>query len=212
MTRFKIQHSLEGLALVDSYTRQKPLIIDFVRLERRLKSAGRRSELIAQAVRPRRGLKVMDCTAGLGTDALILAYLGCEVTLVERSRVMANLLDDAIKRASDHPIVSDAVARLDLICGEARLIINRQPRPDVAYLDPMFPLKSSGALVKGQMQVLQRFIGLDHDGADLLNAVLSTGVKRTILKRPPKGIQWQSPRAPDIVFSSRNTAFEVYLQ
>ena len=212
MTRFKILENPEGLALIDSYSGQKPLIIDFVRLERRLKAAGRRSELIVQAVKPRQGLKVMDCTAGLGTDALILAYLGCEVTLIERSRVMTSLLDDAIKRARHHETLAGAAARLHLICGEARSVINDCTPPDVVYLDPMFPPKSDGALVKGKMQMLQKFIGPDRDSAELLDTVLSSGVKKTILKRPRKSNQWQPPRSPDNVFSSRTAAFEIYLQ
>ena len=212
MTRFKIQHRADGLALIDTYSHQNPLVIDFSRLERRLKSAGRKSELIAQAVGTRQGLKVMDCTAGLGTDALVLAYLGCEVTLVERSKVVASLLDDAIKKATNHPLVSEAAARLHLICAEARLVIDQRLRPDVVYLDPMFPSKSGGALVKGKMQLLQRFLGMDHDVTDLLEAVLSSGVKRTVLKRPTKNIQWQPPRKPNHVLSSRNAKFEIYLQ
>ena len=212
MTRFKILQSPEGLALRDTYSRQKPLVIDFIRMERRLEQAGRRSELIVQAVRPRQGLKVMDCTAGLGTDALILAYLGCEVTLIERSQVMAGLLDDAIKRARQHQTLADAVARLHLVCAEARSLLGVHPQQDVVYLDPMFPVKSGGALARGRMQLLQKFVGPDHDSAELLDAVLASGVKRTVLKRPPKGSQWQPPRSPDKVLVSRNTKFEIYLQ
>ena len=212
MTRFKILENPEGLALNDSYSGQKPLVIDFVRLEHRLKTAGRRSELIARAVRPHQGLKVMDCTAGLGTDAMILAYLGCKVTLVERSRVIASLLCDGIKRARQTETLAIAAARMSLICAEARLVISDCSLPDVVYLDPMFPPKSGTGLVKGKMQLLQKFIGPDRDSAGLLDAALSSGVKRTILKRPPKGGQWQPPRSPDNVFLSRNAAFEIYLQ
>ena len=125
---------------------------------------------------------------------------------------MASLLDDAIKRAIDHPIVSSAAARLHLVWGEAKFLVQRQIQPDVVYLDPMFPAKSKDALVKGKMQILQKFIGPGHDCAELLNVALTSGVKRTILKRPPKDVQWQSPRRPDNVFSSRSTKYEVYLQ
>ena len=212
MTRFKILHDSKGLALRDSYSGQKPLVIDFVRLGHRLKKAGRRSELIARAVKPHQGLKVMDCTAGLGTDAMILAYLGCEVTLVERSQVIASLLGDAIIRVRHHKTLANAAARMSLICAESRLVLSDCTLPDVVYLDPMFPPKSGSGLVKGKMQVLQKFIGPDQDSAGLLDAALSSGVKRTILKRPPKVSQWQPPRSPDNVFSSRNAAFEIYLQ
>ncbi|MGB0184582.1 MAG: class I SAM-dependent methyltransferase, partial [Opitutales bacterium] len=48
------------------------------------------NEMIAKAV----GLKgqskptVLDCTAGLGMDAYVLAALGCEVTLLERNPIV----------------------------------------------------------------------------------------------------------------------------
>ena len=77
MSRFKLYRTSVGLFLEDRYSQQKPLIIDFSRIERRLKQAGRRTELLVQAVKPRGGLRILDCTAGLGNDALILAYLGC---------------------------------------------------------------------------------------------------------------------------------------
>ena len=43
---------------------------------------------MARAVKAGGGVRVLDCTAGLARDAFVLASLGCEVTLVERSRVV----------------------------------------------------------------------------------------------------------------------------
>ena len=212
MSRYKLLNGPGGLALQDTYSRQKPLTIEFSRLERRLRQAGRRSELLVQAVKPRQGLKVMDCTAGLGTDALILAYLGCEVVLVERSRVIASLLDDAIARARNYPSLTSAAGRMRLICTEAASMIENNPLPDLIYLDPMFPVKNGTALVKGGMQLLQKFLGPDRDCLELLESVLESGVSKTVLKRPPRDSEWSPPRRPDQVLESRNAKFEVYLQ
>ena len=212
MSRYKLLNGPDGLALQDTYSRQKPLTIEFSRLERRLRQAGRRSELLVQAVKPRQGLKVMDCTAGLGTDALILAYLGCEVVLVERSRVIASLLDDAIARARTYPSLTSAAGRMRLICTEAASMIENNPLPDLIYLDPMFPVKDGTARVKGGMQLLQKFLGPDRDCLELLESVLESGVSKTVLKRPPRDSEWSPPRRPDQVLESRNAKFEVYLQ
>ncbi len=212
MSRFKLYRTSAGLFLEDRYSQQKPLIIDFSRIERRLKQAGRRTELLVQAVKPREGLSILDCTAGLGNDALILAYLGCEVTLIERSRVISYLLEDAILRARDHHLLSQTAERMELICDDSISVLASRPLPDVVYLDPMFPSKKSSALVKGSMQVLQRYLGPDLDSEKLLDAVLQSGVKKTVVKRPPRTSHWNFRMRPTQVVESRNARFEIYFQ
>ena len=212
MSRFKLYRTSVGLFLEDRYSHQKPLIIDFSRIERRLKQAGRRTELLVQAVKPREGLRILDCTAGLGNDALILAYLGCEVTLIERSRVISYLLEDAILRARDHHLLSQTAERMELICADSISVLASRSLPDVVYLDPMFPSKKGSALVKGPMQVLQRYLGPDLDSEKLLDAVLQSGVKKTVVKRPPRNSDWNSRMRPTQVVESRNARFEIYFQ
>ena len=53
---------------------------------RRLHGGGKK-EAIAKAVglKGQTGLKVLDATAGLGRDAFVLASLGCQMQLIERS-------------------------------------------------------------------------------------------------------------------------------
>ncbi len=212
MSRYKLRRTSAGLLLEDRYSRQKPLIIDFSRIERRLKKAGRRTELLVQAVKPREGLRILDCTAGLGNDALILAYLGCEVTLIERSRVISYLLEDAILRARAHHLLSRTAERMELLCADSISVLASRSLPDVVYLDPMFPSKKGSALVKGPMQVLQRYLGPDLDSEKLLDAVLQSGVKKTVVKRPPRASNWNSRMRPAQVVESRNARFEIYFR
>jgi len=212
VTRFKVLRSAQGLALEDRFSRQKPLLIDFEHPDfvRRLKKAGKKSELVVQAVRPEPGLKVVDCTAGLGTDAFILAWLGCEVQLIERSPVLHALLQDAIDRARVGDVVCRAAGRLHLVQGDAMdLLQSDGAHYEAAYLDPMFPEKSGSAMVKGGMQMLQRFLGADEDAQKLLVCAMESGVGRTVLKRPPRS-DWEPPRKPDHVFRRRNAHLEVY--
>jgi len=76
----------------------------------------------------------------------------------------------------------------------------------------MFPVKNGKALVKGGMQLLQKFLGPDRDCLELLECVLQSGVSKTVLKRPPRYSEWFPPRLPDQVLESRNAKFEIYLQ
>ena len=201
------------LCLADNFSRQTPLCIDFrsPSFSRRLRQAGSKSELVARAVKPEKGLKVLDCTAGLGTDGFILAHLGCAVTMVERSPVIHALLEDGLARAREDQDLSSTVSTIQLEHGNAVLKLKHTSVDfDVLYLDPMFPEKSGSALVKGEMQILQRFLGPDEDIEALLDSALGCGVKKTVLKRPPRQAG-QHHRRPDRVVSSRNSQLEVYL-
>ncbi|MBT4160213.1 MAG: class I SAM-dependent methyltransferase [Gammaproteobacteria bacterium] len=214
MTRFKVCQTECGLGLEDRFSAQRPLAIDFENQDflRRLTQAGRKGELVAKAVKPGAGVKLMDCTAGLGADAFILAHLGCDVTLVERSNVVHALLEDAVSRAARNPKLSVTASRINLIHGDAiELLAVGSVSPDVIYLDPMFPEKAGSALVSGEMQILQRFLGPDHDVFALLDAALESEARKIVLKRPPRS-DWHPPRAPDHVITGRNSRFEVWAQ
>lgn len=226
MSRFRLISDEAGYGLQDTFSNLKPLRITFNAADRirRLEQAGKKNELIARAVKAREKLKVLDCTAGLGTDALILARLGCQVTLLERSPVMATLLQDAIDRASRDPRLLDVVARMDLVVADAISFLKSlaQPIPtpegsdglaryDVIYVDPMFPAKSGSAAVNGDMQQMQRFLGTDGDAATLLSTALETTCARIVLKRPPQS-GWESPLPPTHVFSNRNSRYEVFVR
>ena len=68
----------------------------------RRKFGGGKGQSIAKAVGLKAGvqLHVIDATAGLGRDAFVLASLGCNVDMVERSPIAAALLEDGLERAA----------------------------------------------------------------------------------------------------------------
>src|SRR5690606_40499174 len=88
---------------------------------RRLHGGGR-GQPVARAVGLKPGIypKVLDATAGLGRDAFVLAALGCEVVMLERSPIIAALLEDALRRAMLEPGVAPVASRMQLIPAEAR--------------------------------------------------------------------------------------------
>jgi 16S rRNA (guanine1516-N2)-methyltransferase len=136
------------------------------------------------------GIRVLDATAGLGEDAWLLASFGCEVEAVERQPIIAALLDDALQRAA----AGDAIvaSRLTVTAADsfARLEALRdspQPlRPQVVYVDPMFPEPIGGrrAAERKPMKVLRRLAGDDPDAAELLAAARGTALRRVVVKRP----------------------------
>jgi len=221
------QHALAGLELVlgperlelrDAGRRIGPISADFLLADfaRRRRLAGRRSEPLARAVGLGKGElpQVLDATAGLGRDSVLLAWLGCEVTAVERHPVVAALLQDGLRRAAAAPLPMPMVAaRVHLVVGDARLVLAAgvEPRPDVVLLDPMFPRERRTALARRELQLLRRLVGDDEDAHELLARALQVARRRVVVKRhaqaPPL-----AGRRPDLRLAGASTRFDVYLR
>lgn len=207
-----------GLALArGGRQRLTPVQVDFgdPALLHRLRRADARGEDLARAVGvgQRRALQVVDATAGWGRDSAVLAALGCEVTMIERHRVVWLLLDDALARAaaSADPRVRTLVDRLHLLEGDAR---ERQqcwsaPAPDAVLLDPMFPERDGSAAVRKEMQLFQALVGDDADAAELLAASLALARYRVVVKRPRRAPALPGP-PPSFTIEGRSTRFDVY--
>jgi len=186
----------------------------------RLRTSGRRQG-IGKAVgldKTRDPIHVLDATAGLGRDALVLAHLGCRVTLVERSPWVHALLEDGLRRAraSDEPLVSTALERMKLVAGDARQVLHAvqtapaEP-PDVIYLDPMFPPRRKSARVKKDIGVLQEVLGADADLAELLALALAVAKRRVVVKRPPDQPDI-ADFSPDFCITGKAAHFAIYVR
>ena len=156
---------------------------------------------------------VIDCTAGLGEDAWLLASHGCTVTAIERQPLIAVLLDDAIRRASTTKL--EIAQRLTLNRANGIDWLNTQAmraKPHAIVLDPMFPLGRK-ARERKPMRVLRLLAGDDDDAPDLLAAALATGVHRICVKRPLKApvIEHAQRPKPDVVYKGKAVRFDVYL-
>ena len=108
---------------------------DFARMLPRLRADRLAHELLVRAARVRgaEAPTAVDCTAGLGEDALLLAAAGFSVTLIERDPAIAALLADAIERAGDDPRLAQVTGRMRLVVGDAVDVLSsrcsRSPAP-----------------------------------------------------------------------------------
>lgn len=194
-----------------------PVYVDFVggAVAHRRRFGGGRGQEIAKAVGLKKGAtpSVLDATAGLGRDAFVLASLGCAVTLIERSPVVAALLDDGLVRASGDVEVAPIAARMRLLCGNAAQIMQQwdeAARPDVVYLDPMYPHRHKSALVKKEMRLFREVVGEDPDADALLPAALAVARQRVVVKRPDYA-EPMAGRAATMSISTKNHRFDVYV-
>jgi len=188
----------------------------------RRKFGGGKGQSIAKAAGLNKGATptVLDGTAGLGRDAFVLASLGCKVQMVERHPVVAALLDDGLKRAKQDneigPWVSERVTlihasshdALDNLANDESFV-----RPDVVYLDPMYPHpenKKKTALVKKEMRVFQSLVGADNDADALLAPALKLATKRVVVKRPDYA-NWLANQKPSMAIETKKNRFDVYV-
>lgn len=196
----------------------RPFYIDFTAgaPAHRRRCGGGRNQPLARAV----GLKgaaaptVVDATAGLGRDAFVLAWLGCTVSLIERCPIIAALLRDGLRRAAGDPEIGPLVAeRLRLCVADSRDYLRRlapDQRPEVVYLDPMYPHRRKSALVKKEMRLLRQLVGDDADAPALLAAALACARRRVVVKRPRLAPSLTGP-PPTMRITAPNTRFDVYL-
>ena len=146
------------------------------KLQRRVVSAGRKSELLLQAAKITSDSTVIDATAGFGHDSLILASTGAQVTMLEQQPLMALLLLAEQQRMRALPNWQKLMSRLQIINVDALSYFaklkaesvndikeNDAKVVDVIYLDPMFPEDSyqdsktgKGAKVGKHMQALHQ--------------------------------------------------------
>jgi 16S rRNA (guanine1516-N2)-methyltransferase len=203
------------ISLQKTTEKKRPLLIDFLskKMQHRRKQATCRTEMLARALGLTRtsSYRIVDTTTGLGRDSFILASLGFEITLLERSPIIHTLLENAMLRASQDPTTACIMKRMHLIHQDAiTYLCNATTYPDIIYLDPMFPQRKKSALSKHDMQVFHAIIGEDVDADNLLHAARMSAQKRVVVKRP----RYATPLAnqtPTFSLSGSSNRFDVYL-
>lgn len=162
---------------------------DFERLEKRIRKSNLQNEILVKAARFKgvsKGFSLADATAGMGEDSFVLASAGFNVTMFERDRVIASLLEDALLRASKNPLLAPITERMKLIIGDSTEELCKLNGTDVILLDPMFPERQKSSLVKKKFQLLHRIEPPCTDEKQLLEGAINAKPKKIVIKRPVK--------------------------
>ncbi|EBA02813.1 hypothetical protein RB2150_18202 [Rhodobacterales bacterium HTCC2150] len=194
---------------------QGELQVDFVNgaVGHRLRFGGGRGQDIAKAMGLRAGKtpKIIDATAGLGRDAFLLASLGAEVTLIERSEKMHDLLHKGMARAAaEGGDYADIIARMTLLKGDAKVLLP-DLNAEAILIDPMHPPRKNSALVKRELRQVREIVGTDEDAADLLSVALENASKRVVLKWPAKADPIVSIRSCSHQIIGKSTRYDVFM-
>ena len=187
----ELRESSEGLILTDG---RLSLMADFTPMIPRLKQGIIGTEHLVRAARLKKMRDsadtptLIDATAGLGEDAILLSAAGFSVTMYEKNPTIAALLEDALRRAADVPELSDFVSRMALIRADSiEALKNLKTAPDVIYLDPMFPQRKKSARIKKKFQLLGQLEMPCDNEEELLHAAITVRPHKIVIKRPAKG-------------------------
>lgn len=202
-----------------------------------------------------KGAIVFDLNAGFGQDSMIIAGGGAnQVHMIERDPIVGLLLADAMRRLeliahlNPHEIgienCDEIMRARDL---NDRLFLHQDdsiqfsklirlqhedektdilPRPDICYLDPMFPPRTKSSAVKKNMQILHGLFQNNEgnqsrieEEQNLLKESLMLAKNRVVVKRPIKaqslgienGIVNEAIRMPSYDLKGSINRFDVYV-
>lgn len=191
------------------------LICDFIggAVAHRHRFGGGRGQALPKAVGMKGGKtpKIVDATAGLGRDAFLLASLGAEVTLIERSAKMHQLLQEGMAQAIvEGGEAAEVIAHMTLLQGDAKELLPTLT-PDVILVDPMHPPRKNSALVKKEMRLIREIVGTDEDSVTLMQIALQSASKRVVLKWPAKADPMDGIPAPSHQITGKSTRYDVWM-
>ena len=179
----------------------------------RVRAGGGRGQALPRAAGFTKGRtpQMVDATAGLGRDAFLLASLGAEVTLIERSAKVHALLEDGMARARDAGgDATKAISRMTLVLGDAKVLLPKLAA-EVVLVDPMHPPRSNSALVKKEMRLLRNVVGADEDALELMQVALATASKRVVLKWPLHAVLMPGLAPPSHQILGKSTRYDVFM-
>lgn len=191
------------------------LKIDFVTgaVGHRLRFGGGRGQDLAKAMGLRAGKTpiIVDATAGLGRDSFLLASLGAQVILIERSEKMHALLVEGMNRAENEGgEFREIIGRMTLMKGDAKDLIPELPG-EAILIDPMHPPRQKSALVKRELRQVREIVGTDDDAADLVRIALAHAYNRVVLKWPAKADPIDGLKACTHQILGKTTRYDVFM-
>jgi len=211
------QEGALGLAF-ENNAKVKPYFVDFLTptWRKNFKDGLPRNHIFRRALgaavsKPR----VCDATAGFGNDAVLALALGCEVVALERSTLVAKVLNDGIQRAARQDLhLKTMFARLQLLEGDAiEHLSSLNPRPEVVYLDPMFDKPKKKAKSPKNMQLLQDLLGEPpsaEEESKLFQAAFDVCTGRVVVKRPIKAKALKANVTHS--FKGQSVRYDVYVK
>lgn len=216
-----------GFSLIDPDLDKRAMVfIDFASgsANHRRRFGGGKSQTLAKSagLDQKRGLTVVDATAGLAGDSFVMACLGANVLMLERNPVLALMIDEALcsaSRKTGDEELGSIVDRMQLMHVDSIDWLKQQKDEslDIVYLDPMFPERKKTAAVKKEMQLLQSLLentSIDvslsaFEESELLGQARRASRFRTVVKRPRHAPPLAGEK-PGYSLEGKSTRYDIY--
>ncbi|CAL4325731.1 Ribosomal RNA small subunit methyltransferase J [Buchnera aphidicola (Eriosoma lanigerum)] len=173
-----------------------------------------KKEHIAKAVGIKKNYfpNILDVTAGLGKDAFILASLGCQVLMLEHNPILAILLANGLDRGFQDPEIGTWLKkRLSLIYTSSEyFLLHTKIKPNVIYLDPMFPKKTKTAKSKKDIHLIKSIVSKQKNTNLLLTLSRLLAENRVVVKRPINA-PFLNNMITYSTIKTKNYRFDIYL-
>lgn len=163
-------------------------------------------EPLARALGFKDGIrKVVDLSAGLAIDSVLLAQIGFEVISVERNPLVSFLLVQ-----SQFQSKREDLKKITFVFADSETFLKKYDfqEPVSAYFDPMYPEKKKSALPRQEMVIFREMVGGDTDSEKILQQSLDRPFHKIVVKRPIKG----EPvlQKPNYQLESKLVRYDVY--
>lgn len=179
----------------------QPIFCDFLKWNKESKKSN--------LIKTMRGLPkpsvIIDATAGLGKDALVLSSLVEKIILIEIVPWVSVLLEDGIKNSRDS--LPDLM-HTHVICSNAKkFLLGLKFKPEAIYLDPMFE-NTGKSKAKREVQAL-RDLTVQTDEEELFKVALKKAKDRVVVKRHKKAKNLGGIK-PTFSLKGRVVRYDVY--
>ncbi len=186
-----LRQTPQGLILEDG---ELQLHCDFTEMAHRIQKDNLQRELLVRAAKRQdfgKEALALDATAGLGEDSFLLAAAGFRVHLYEYNPLIAALLRDGLARGKEEPKIAEIVGRMELTEGDSikamQDMAEKEIRPDLILLDPMFPKRATSGISKKKLQLFKQLEKPCDAEKEMLEAAFALHPYKIIVKRPIKG-------------------------
>ncbi|MDD2586144.1 MAG: class I SAM-dependent methyltransferase [Syntrophomonadaceae bacterium] len=158
--------------------------------------------------------KILDCTLGLGADAVVASYFAPqgEITGIESSTTIAGIIKWGMKLyQSGMPWLDNAIKKIEVINSEHYTYLKQQQDNsyDIVYFDPMFrkPLLKSQPL--SGLRVLANHEPLSPE---TIKEAIRVARKRVVIKEMVSSLEFERLKCQQVLGSPNNKiAFGVIL-
>lgn len=151
---------------------------------------------------------VLDLTAGLAKDSLLIAKYGYTVTMVEQNPLLATIIYYAIQN-------SYLPSNTSIIFMNSIHYINqltKDKHPEIVYLDPMFKQNKS-AKAKKEMQLIQLITDNEKNNRNdtlLFKVAYKIATNKVVVKRDNKQAPIVQKPAPSYNKCGKTVRYDVY--